>query len=199
MFQKRLSKPHHSIYLCAMTFLLWPILAISAPPQTTYIEDYSLTTYANPYTQEADHIELFTKSPKREAFFGLTCSRGNSLPNLQILLFDQAVISSTPKLMSIQYQILPKSNPAVSLPLQGVLKATATEPRQENRIRLELPPQSVQTFQQLQQQYRQLLSQLREGTEIQIQVAHRMLGEHKFTFSLNGLDAFLSTHESLCF
>ncbi len=116
-------------------FLLLPFsLLLSthsfAKATQTFHEDYSLTTYLNPYTQEPDQVELFTKQASSEAFFGLTCSAGNSLPALQILLLNKAVISQ-PELLTVQYQIRP-SDKRAPIPLQGILKTQSQS--DQNRI-----------------------------------------------------------------
>lgn len=164
----------------------------------TFHEDYSLTAYLNPYTQEPDQVELFTKQATSEAFFGLTCNAGNSLPSLQIILLNEATISPTPKLLTVQYQIQP-SDKRAPIPLQGILKTQPQNGQKQNRIRLEIPTQQIGTFQQLQQSYQQLLNQLKKGQTIHIKIAHHSLGEYDYTFSLKGLNYLLTLNESLCF
>ncbi|KUJ75535.1 hypothetical protein AVO42_09490 [Thiomicrospira sp. XS5] len=164
----------------------------------TFHEDYSLTTYLNPYTQEPDQVELFTKQATSEAFFGLTCSAGNSLPALQVLLLNKAVISPTPKLLTVQYQIQP-SDKRAPIPLQGILKTQSQNNQKQNRIRLEIPTQQIGSFQQLQQSYQQLLNQLKNGQTLHITITHHSLGEYDYTFSLKGLNYLLTSNESLCF
>lgn len=156
-------------------------------------EDYHLSLYED-VQGSAEALELFTKQADSEAFFGVSCNLANPFPMLQILLFNEAAISQTPRLLKLQYRV----DEGAALNAQAVLQATQGE-NLVNRIRLELLPEGYTSMAAMQAGYRQWLEALQNGREVTLVLTHKALGEKRYVFSLRGLGRLLQPHASVCY
>ena len=98
--------------------------------------DFHRTLYLGQQGVVSD-IELFTKQAEHEVFFGVTCSSMSPFPMLQILLFNDEVLSETPKFLSVRYRIDGESIEHQPT-LQGILQVVDTADEFSNKVRLEL-------------------------------------------------------------
>lgn len=182
----------------AVMAMLWG-WALFAPQVTAdgvreqVAEDYHLTLYED-VQGSIEGLELFTKQADSEAFFGVSCNMVNPFPMLQVLLFKDAVISQTPRLLKLQYRV----DKGAMLSGQAVLQATQGESAR-NQIRLELQPEGYASMAAMQQAYRQWLGALKNGREVTLVLSHHALGEKQYVFSLRGFGTLLQTHESVCY
>jgi hypothetical protein len=187
---RRLSLPLFAVFL--VTFGHHALAAKTTQTQG----DFHLSLYHNQQGQ-LDDLELFTKMPDKEVYFGLTCSAMSPFPMLEVLLFNREVLIDLPRLLKVSYQIDGKAV-ASAVALQGILKPVDTADEYSNKVRLELVTGQLKTMGSLSSEYQRLLSQLKAGQSIQITLMHRGFGEKQYLFSLQGLKALLQPNESIC-
>ncbi|MBO1923163.1 hypothetical protein [Thiomicrorhabdus sp. 6S3-12] len=157
--------------------------------------DYHLTLYPDIQGDVLD-LEAFTKQSDNDVFFGVTCSAMSPFPSMQILLFEDEIISEFPRLMDASYQIDGKPG---EVPLQAILKADLTADRFVNRLRFEVDTTKVQKRMDLMKQaYHRLLDELEQGKTIQLTVEHRHTGKKSYRFSLQGLKTVLQPYQRVC-
>ena len=183
-------------FITGFIAVLIALVSLSANAAQQVYQDYHLTTYMGPQENVSD-IELFTKQSEREVFFGITCSTMTPFPLVQILLFNDEVLSETPKFLSVSYSIdgqVFEFQPA----LQGILEAVNKPSERANKIRLELVPSSVDSFALMGDGYLSLLENLKLGRVIEITLKSGSFGSKAYRFSLNGLNTLLEPHKSIC-
>ena len=172
--------------------------AAMAQSQTSEIHgDYHLSLYPDMYGDVLE-FEAFTKIADQKSFFGLSCSSMSPFPMLQILLFDDDIVSETPRFLKASYEIsgLDSFKPVA---MQGILQATLTADEFSNRIRLELDPQAIpKDLRVMKSEYARLLKQLSDGEEITVMLDHRSFGEKSYQYSLKGMDSVIQNSGSLC-
>lgn len=158
--------------------------------------DFHMRTYFQPYTQQPEQIQLYTKASEQQAFLGIICTNANPFPLIEVLLFDDEVLSESPRLLKVNYQLSPESGDLFQL--QGILQVTDTADEFSNKIRFEMENGVYKNLTQLQQAYQTWLTQLMNSQQVQLQLSHQTLGEKNLSFSLNGLKTLLSPHQDLC-
>jgi len=163
--------------------------------ESKMLKDYHMTMYQD-VQGSVDGVELFTKEKDKRIFFGLTCSSQSPLPMLQVILFDDNIMSETPKLLSAKLFI---DGVEQKMELQAILKAVDTVDELSNKIRIELVAKRGSSMQVLEQQYQDLIHKMQKGQAIKVQLSHRTLDTKTIKFSLNGLGDLLKPNESLCF
>jgi len=159
-------------------------------------EDFHLTAYLGQQGVVSD-IELFTKQSEKEVFLGVTCSSMSPFPLLQILLFNDEVLSETPKFLSVNYRIDGESiehKPA----LQGILKVVDSVDEFSNKVRLELESGKIRSMNVMNEGYRTLLNDLKRGKQVAFTLNSRAFGTKQYVFSLKGLKALIEPYESVC-
>lgn len=170
-------------------------LAVAQPDKTEQVGAYHLSLYQDVQGDVLD-LEAYTKNPDKRVFFGVTCSAMSPFPAMQVLLFEDEIISETPRLLSASYQIDGQDGQA---PLQAILKAELTADRYLNQVRFEIDSSKIEKNMRLMQAaYGQLLDQLEQGKEITLSVEHRVLGKHQYQFTLEGLAKVLQPHQRIC-
>ncbi|MDG6779135.1 hypothetical protein QCB44_10500 [Thiomicrorhabdus sp. zzn3] len=169
--------------------------SVQAAEQSVF-QDYHLSVYRDAQ-QSAEHIELFTKMPDREVFFGIRCSSQSPFPMLEVLLFNDEVMSELPRLLQADYRIDGQAgDPAFKW--QAVLKPHNTFEEVSNRVRIELDPQSVKSMNVMQEGYQSLLENLKQGEKLEVTFSHRALGKPTYAFSLRGLKKLLEPYQDVC-
>jgi hypothetical protein len=163
--------------------------------ETQISQDYHMSLYKD-VQGSTDSIELFTKIADKRAFLGITCSSQSPMPLIQVILFDDEVISETPKLLSVKLLI---DGEPVALELQGITKVVDNTEEFSNKIRLEVVAQRGSSFKALQDHYRKLLKLMQQGHEVKLQLSHHSLESKEIEFSLNGLDKLLIPNQHICF
>lgn len=158
-------------------------------------QDYHMSLYRD-VQGSIDSLELFTKIEGKRQFFGVSCNRQSPLPLLQVLLFDDEIMSEQTRLVDISLQIDGKP---ISEPLNGILTVIDNADELSNKVRFELQAKPRSSFRALQQRYRGLLSQLQGGESLVVTLKHRALAEQQISFSLSGLDELLKPHQAICF
>ncbi len=160
------------------------------------LDDYHLTVYYGQQELVSD-IELFTKQPDKEVFFGVTCSSMSPFPLIQVLLFNDEVLSDSTRFLRVSYQVdQQKANNEQAL--QGILKAVDNFEERSNKVRLELDPDQLRSVGDMDRGYQALLSDLKSGKTLQITLHSGAIGKHNYQFSLQGLKALLEPHEAVC-
>lgn len=179
------------------TITLLSISNTSLAKQHT-IGDYHVSIFLNPYTEQTEQFEAFTKQPKSDAFFGLGCTNGSAMPVLQLVLLNNSVLIESTRLTDITISI---DNKPIQIPLQGILKFNNTFEEHSNRIRLDLASSSkeLKTLQKMQQQYKNILNSMQKGKSMQVSVSHSSFGKHRYNFSLQGMNLILKDYGDLCF
>ena len=125
---------------------------VSAQSEQRVFEDYHLTVYKGEQGVVTG-IELFTKHAEQEAFFGVTCTSMSAFPLIQILLFNDEVLSETPKFLGVSYRI--DSEQVSHQPaLQGVLKVEDSIDEHSNKVRLELKSGETRSMNVMDQSYK---------------------------------------------
>lgn len=178
----------------ALIAAMLPSLSVAAPTEQVN-QDYHMTLYQD-VQGSTDGFELFTKLADKKAFFGVTCSIQSPLPLMQVLLFDDQVLSETPKLLKAELSIDGKTDP---LALNGVIKVVNTAQEYSNKIRLEVQPERGSSFLEMQQDYMQLLQRLQQGERLSVTFRHRTLEPQTYPFSLKGLAPLLAPRQKVCF
>ena len=179
-----------------LVMLMASFLSLPSLAEQKVQEDYHLTTYVGQQGIVSD-IELFTKQAKGEVFFGVTCSTMSPFPLLQILLFNDEVLSEMPKFLSIDYAINGQKRDEQPR-LQGILQVVDTADEYSNKVRLELEPGNLRTLALMNEGYQTLLKNLKAGQSIDITLTSRAFGSKRYQFSLKGLSVLLEPHQSVC-
>ncbi|BCN92644.1 hypothetical protein THMIRHAM_04290 [Thiomicrorhabdus immobilis] len=188
------SSPFKLFYGVVFSVLvLSPGLVSSAETQVN--QDYHLSLYKD-VQDSVDALELFTKAEQTREFFGISCSMQSPMPLIQVILFDDEIMSETTKLLSVKLFVDGVEQEGV---MNGVVKVIDTSEELSNKIRLELVAERGTSLQNLQQQYKDLLNRLQQGQELTIQLRHRSLEPKSLNFSLHGLKELLKPHQSVCF
>jgi len=185
-----------SLYLVPLMIVALGVMASPVMAEQKVSQDYHLTTYAGQQDSISD-IGLFTKQSETEAFFGVTCSSMTPFPYIQILLFNDEVLSETPKFLKVAYTVDGKvfeQQPA----LQGILQVVDTADEYSNKVRLELVPNKVRSLTLMNQGYQQLLEQLKAGQSIEVSISSRAFGTKDYQFSLKGLKTLIEPHQAVC-
>ncbi|WP_029406823.1 hypothetical protein [Thiomicrorhabdus sp. Milos-T2] len=181
-------------YVFVFSVLLFlPGLVASAESKVN--QDYHLSLYKD-VQGSVDALELFTKAPDKREFFGITCSMQSPMPLIQVILFDDEIMSETPKLLTVTLAI---DGVILKQKLQGIIKVVDNADEFSNKIRLELVTQKGSSFKDLQNSYRVLLKQLQQGKAVTVQLEHRNLATKKVNFSLKGLGNLLVPNQNICF
>ncbi|MDX1347157.1 MAG: hypothetical protein R3189_02775 [Thiomicrorhabdus chilensis] len=168
---------------------------VQAVSQQKVMGDYHLTIYEDAQGS-VDGIELFTKLADREAFFGVSCTRMSPFPLLQVLLFNDEVISESPRLLKLRYSL--EGSTLQSDGLQGVLKATDSVEEHSNKIRIEFGSVGLGSMQAMQEAYDELLDKLAASKTLKLELSHRTLGNFEYGFSLKGLGSLLTPYRDIC-
>lgn len=181
-------------------FGLWAITLFSnqaiAETEQSVEGDFHRTLYIGQQGVISD-IELFTKQPEKEVFFGVTCSAMSPFPLLQVLLFNDEVLSETPKFLSVRYRIDGESiehKPS----LQGILKVVDSADEFSNKVRLELESGQIRSMNVMNKGYQTLLSDLKQGQKVAFTLTSRSFGSQNYEFSLKGFKALIEPYESVC-
>lgn len=180
------------LFVLSFIFTL-PGLVNSA--ESKVYQDFHMSVYRD-VQGSVDSLELFTKIEGKRQFFGVSCNRQSPLPLIQVLLFDDEIMSEQTKLVEV---VLELDGKTLNETLNGILTVVDNADELSNKVRFELPPKSRSSFRVLQQRYQELLSKLGEGESLVVSLKHRALKEQKMRFSLNGLDALLKPHQAICF
>ena len=188
---QRIVKPFLSVILTSLFIL--PGLVSSAESQVA--QDYHMSIYKD-VQGSTDAIELFTKAEDKRVFFGITCSIQSAMPLIQVILFDDEIISETPKLLSIKLEIDGKALPTE---LQGIINVVDSTEELSNKIRLEIITKRGSSFQALQKAYQTLLAKIQQGQALKITLSHRTLEAKEITFSLKGLKQLLQPNQTVCY
>lgn len=181
------------VMLFISTILVLPGLVMSAESKT--LKDYHMTNYKDVHGA-LDAFELFTKEENKRAFFGLSCSIQSPLPMLQILLFEDQIITDMPKLLSIKLFI---DGVEQTGEFQGILKVVDNTEELSNKIRVELVTKRGSSLQTLQKQNQNLLEAMQKGSKLNMQLMHRTLETRTVQFSLSGLSELLKPSQKICF
>ena len=178
----------------------WAVILLSgqaiAETEQSVEGDFHRTIYIGQQGVISD-IELFTKQPDKEVFFGVTCSAMSPFPLLQVLLFNGAVLSETPKFLSVAYRIDGESiehKPG----LQGILNVVDSADEFSNKVRLELELGQIRSMNVMNKGYQTLLSDLKQGRKVVFSLHSRSFDSQNYEFSLEGLKALLEPYESVC-
>ncbi len=177
----------------ALAVLFVPLFANAA--QSEAIKDYHFSYYHD-VQGSLEALEAFTKTERREAFLGVSCSIQSPLPLIQVILLNDEVISETPKLLELKLTIDGK---AYDSTFNGILNVVDTTEEYSNKIRLEIPAVRGSSLQALQAGYQGLLDALQTGKSVVITLSHRTIEAQQYHFSLSGLKDGLSENISLCF
>ena len=175
------------------SFLLSPLSVLAN--QSEVINDYHLTTYHD-VQGSLNEFEAFTKHEKHRVFFGLTCSSQSPLPFLQVILFDDQVMSETPRFMYAEFRV---DGDLYDIKLQAPLRVVDTADEYSNKICFEVPTKRGLTFKDLKQSYADLLSSMKAGKELSVKLKHSQLGDREMSFSLRGFKQLLVDKERICF
>ena len=168
-----------------------------AADRTEVVGDYHVSLYNDMYGDVME-LEAFTKLADKPIYFGLGCSTMSPFPVFQVLLFDDEILSETPKFMSASYAIQNSNVKPVS-GLQAVLKPTLNADEISNKLRIEMSSEGAQKALRIMNDgYREMLNQFSQGQTIQVKFEHRKVGQHDYTFSLKGMKALLSKYGSIC-
>ena len=188
---QRIVKPFLRVVLSGLFIL--PGLVSSADSQVA--QDYHMSIYKD-VQGSTDAIELFTKAEDKRVFFGVTCSLQSAMPLIQVILFDDEIMSETPKLLSIKLKIDGK---AISKELQGIINVVDNTEELSNKIRLEVVAQRGSSFKALQEAYQALLEKMQQGEALTITLSHRTLEAKEIIFSLKGLKQLLQPNKAVCY
>ena len=188
---QRIIKPFLRVVLSSLFIL--PGLVSSAESQVA--QDYHMSIYKD-VQGSTDAIELFTKAEDKRVFFGVTCSLQSAMPLIQVILFDDEIMSETPKLLSIKLEIDGKMVPDE---LQGIINVVDNTEELSNKIRLEIVTKRGGSFHALQEAYKAMLITMQQGKALKVTLSHRTLEAKEITFSLKGLKQLLQPNRSVCF
>lgn len=159
--------------------------------------DYHLTLYQD-VQGSVEGLELFTKQADQDVFFGVSCNAINPFPMLQILLFNEAIISESPRLLTLSYRIDGAEDANVQ-PVQGVLQARVNYEEISNKVRLELKPEHFASMAAMKRGYEDWLLALKAGKEVVFSLSHASFGQKRYAFSLRGFQALIAPYEEVCY
>ena len=188
---QRIVKPFLRVVLSGLFIL--PGLVSSAESQVA--QDYHMSIYKD-VQGSTDAIEIFTKAEDKRVFFGITCSIQSAMPLIQVILFDDEIMSETPKLLSIKLEIDGKT---LTTELQGIINVVNDSEELSNKIRLEIVTKQGGSFQVLQETYKALLINMQQGQVLKVAMSHRTLEAKEITFSLKGLKQLLQPNQAVCY
>lgn len=195
---KLLSYKKVKVFAPLFWFGLLGLLSVNAGAgvQQKSAQDFHMKIYTDAQGSAQD-FELFTKVEEREVFLGLSCASMSPFPLLQVLLFNDEVVSESPRLMEVRYRVIPESE-LDPVELQGILKVVDNVDEFSNKIRLELASGQMRSMSEMQAAYAGLLSQLMQSDALEVTLSHRSVGRQTYRFSLKGLKPLLTPHQSLC-
>lgn len=170
--------------------------AAMADRQQSVMGDFHRTIYLGQQGVVSD-IELFTKQADKEVFFGVTCSSMSPFPMLQILLFNDEVLSEAPKFLSVSYRINGESIEHQPV-LQGILQVVDSADEFSNKVRLELESGKIRSMNVMNSGYQTLLRDLMLGQKVAFTLNSRAFGSQNYEFSLNGFKGLIEPYESVC-
>lgn len=174
-----------------------PLMA-QTPDKTELSGDYHLSLYNDMYGDVME-LEAFTKQADKQVFFGIGCSSMSPFPVFQVLLFDDEILSETPKFMDVVYEIDGAKQPNTIQGLQAVLKPTLNADEISNHLRIELGSKGAQgELRVMNQSYGVMMDQFSKGKSLQVTFSHRKLGQKAYEFSLKGLDKVLQDYSKIC-
>jgi len=183
-----------STALSPVVFILYAVVNTVHSAETKTLQDYHLSVYKD-VQGSTDAIELFTKAEDKRVFFGITCSIQSPLPLVQVILFDDEVMSETPKLLTVNLSV---DGEAIDSELQGILKVIDNADEFSNKVRIELVVKRGGSFQAFQDGYQALLERLQKGKVLSVKLNHRTLEMRDIEFSLNGLEPLLKPYQRVC-
>lgn len=159
--------------------------------------DYHVTEYRDGLGYVSD-VELFTKDPDKKVFFGITCSSMSALPLIQILLFDKEVLSESPKLVKIEYDLDGKVRQGV---FNGVLKFQDSVDEYSNKIIFDAKTDQIKSLSELKSGYQNFFEDIRhsQNQDIVISLNHRSFKTKAYVFSLRGLKPLIEKYQKICF
>lgn len=188
---QRIVKPFLRVVLSGLFIL--PGLVSSADSQVA--QDYHMSIYKD-VQGSTDAIELFTKAENKRVFFGITCSLQSAMPLIQVILFDDQIMSETSKLLKVKLEINDKAQVEE---LQGIINVVDNTEELSNKIRLEIVTKRGGSFQALQEAYKALLINMQQGQTLKVTLSHRALEAKEITFSLKGLKQLLQPNQNVCY
>ena len=177
----------------ALLFLVsWSLAAEARQEQV--VGDFHVTHYTD-LQNSAEGFEAFTKHTDKKVFFGLSCSIQSPFPLMQVIVFDNQVISETPKYLKVNLKV---DGIKLESKVNGVLSVINNAEEFSNKIRFEMKAKPGSSLQDLQSDYMQLLKQLSNAKRLIVELQHRSLENAEYTFSLEGFKSIVNTHASLC-
>ncbi|WP_178863618.1 hypothetical protein [Thiomicrorhabdus cannonii] len=178
--------------------LLWSPQAVWAQTQSQQVkDDFHLTLYKD-VQGSVEGLEVFTKQADQEVFFGVSCNAINPFPMLQILLFNDAIISESPRLMALSYRIDGPED-ANAQPVQGILQPKLNYEEISNKVRLELKPEHFASMAAMKQGYQDWMAALKAGNEVVFTLSHASFGQKRYAFSLRGFQGVIEPYEAVCY
>lgn len=179
-------------------FLASVSIGVFAADRTEVKGDYHVSLYNDMYGDVME-LEAFTKLADKPVYFGIGCSTMSPFPVFQVLLFDDEIISETPKFMSATYDVKGTQNFQAVTGLQAVLKPTLEVDEISNKLRIEISSQGAQKELRLMNRgYMTMLDQFEKGETIEVSFEHRTLGKHSYEFSLKGFKQALEPYAAVC-
>ena len=170
------------------------IFFVSSSQAGQVVGDYHVSIYKD-VQGSAEALEAFTKNPEKKVFFGVSCSMQSPFPLIQLIAFDDSVISETPKYLTAHFKV---DELALPQQLNGILAVVDNVDEFSNKVRFEVALARGSSMQTMQTGYMQLLEQLRQGKALTVELEHRTLGVKSYEFSLQGLNKALDGNENLC-
>lgn len=147
---------------------------------------------------DSDHnatgVELFTKQPSKNVFFGLTCNSMTPFPMFEVILMENDILSETPRYL--EANILFNQDKTFSGSLAGILTSTLTADEASNKIRLELS--GTKDMNIMNKQYQLLLDAFLTSKSFTATFNHRSFGSESYYFELDGLSSIILNHTELC-
>lgn len=181
------------VRLLVSLFFIMPMSVHAA--ETVVEQDYHMSLYKD-VQGSIDAFELYSKVADKGAFIGITCSMQSPLPLMQVILFEEEVMSESPKLLQVKLKV---DNKTAFENLNGVLKVVDTVNEFSNKVRVELATKRGTSFLDLQQGYMRILNGLQNGEQLTVELSHRTLESKTYEFSLKGLKTLLSDKQKVCF
>lgn len=181
--------------LITLFFLFCLQTTAFAASQQTALMDFHRTLHLHPITQQAEQIELYTKQEDANVFLGIICTDNSAFPVIQVMLFDDQVITD-----SIQYMdvALKRSQDNSQQKLKGLLKAEESFEEISNKVRFDLASDKGSNFRSFQEKYLSLLDWLSDSKQVSIELSHRKTGTQQYQFSMQGLKQLIQPYKNLC-
>lgn len=175
------------IWLVSLSFL--------AKADQQAIGDYHFSYYKD-MQGSVDALEGFTKQPDKRVFFGVTCSRQSPLPLIQLIAFDDEILTEKPSFLEVVFKL---SGKALDYKLNGIVQVVDTADELSNKIRFEIDSPRKGSFVDYQNRYMELLNRLlAAGDSLTVEVTNRKLGSKTYQFSLRGLKRGLADNIEVC-